>query len=584
MSILYISKIGPGTKSFLLEEYDKTDKAFEDMWSWPEEFAYHPNETFRTKAKLIRYINFHRTKLDPTTSDVYGEIDFYSDIVNFFMDWMIERIRESGFGDTWKSLVVFQKITRCLLDSGAERAYGAMFFAQGNFLNGDLYDNYFRRIFRFSYNYRSASYYSDLVDPLLDQRTEQQEYTRSIRSLRDEIKYSNFSGDYQSAIKAQDYFDNASFRVDYLSGLQSQVASRVINNVNATVRNFVSNIIIYGVTATIVIISFPLIVFFTEALTSNMQAYSKVLAKASNELNQEKTRTESLIYQMLPRSVAERLKRKSKVDSEFFKSATIMFTSIVDFTQLSIEYTPMELVSLLNVLYSLIDETIEKYDVYKVETINDTYMVVSGVPTPNGSRHASEIAYLALNIVSLVKEKAMVPRNMNIPIQLLVGVNTGSVSAGVVGTIMLRYCLFGDTVNTASRMRSYSQPNQIHISDTTHKNLKKTGFFKMQSRGLVVVKGKGSMNTYWLIDAVSRSISGAEPTDWHLPGEADLRGDSPSVSSNTDKGFEHKEKIGAAKGSKGRYRRKSTQQKDHIATDSPKSSLNRQKLIEEEWF
>lgn len=378
MAILYISRIGPGTKAFLIDEYDNTDNAFEQMWSWPEEFTAHENESFRSKANLQRYINQHRAKLDPNTPDIYGEIDFYSDIVNFFMDWMIERIRESGFGNTWKSLVVFQKITRCLLDSGAERAYGAMFFAQGNFPNADLYDNYFRRIFRFNSNYRSSSYYSDLIDPLIDERTDQQEYTRSIRGLRDEIKYSNFTGDYRSSVKAEDYFDNATFRVDYLYNIQEQVANRVINRINSTVQKFANNIIIYSITASIVVIACPFIMFFSEALTSNMQAYSKVLAKASNDLNQEQNKTDSLLYQMLPKAVAERLKRKSKIESEFFKSATVMFTSIVNFTQLSIEYTPMDLVSLLNVLYSFIDEAIEKYDVYKVETINDTYMVVSG--------------------------------------------------------------------------------------------------------------------------------------------------------------------------------------------------------------
>jgi atrial natriuretic peptide receptor A len=109
-----------------------------------------------------------------------------------------------------------------------------------------------------------------------------------------------------------------------------------------------------------------------------MQEYSKILVKASDELNKERSKTDSLLYQMLPRPIADRLKRKSAVESEFFKSATVMFTSVVDFIQLSIEYSPMELIDLLNILYSSIDDKIEMYDVYKVETINDTYMVVSG--------------------------------------------------------------------------------------------------------------------------------------------------------------------------------------------------------------
>ena len=148
MSLLYISRIGPGTKAFLLEEYDRTDAAFADMWSWPFEFTLVPMVSFRSKKKLQSYINTHRSQLDQTTSDAFDEIKFYDGIVNFFMDWMITNIRQSGYGDTWKSLVVFQKITRCMLDTGAERAYGSMFYARGNFPELSLYDNYFRRIAR----------------------------------------------------------------------------------------------------------------------------------------------------------------------------------------------------------------------------------------------------------------------------------------------------------------------------------------------------------------------------------------------------------------------------------------------------
>ena len=378
MSILYISKIGPSTKAFLIDEYDRTDNAFAEMWSWPLEFTVHEKKYFRSKQMLMNHINAQRNRLDPSSPDVYGEIKFYSEIVEFFMDWMIERIRESGFGNIWKSLVVFQKITRCMLDTGAERAYGAMFFAQGNFPDIDLYDNYFRRIFRFNYNYKSATFLSDLVDPLFDAKTDQRDYTLAIRKLREEIKNSNFSGNYVNREKAEDYFDNSTFRVDFLYVLQEMIAMRVIRRINETVSGYTNNIIVYSVTASLVIIACPFIMSFSEQLTSNMQEYSKVLVKASDELNKERSKTDSLLYQMLPRPIADRLKRKSAVESEFFKSATVMFTSVVDFIQLSIEYSPMELIDLLNILYSSIDDKIDMYDVYKVETINDTYMVVSG--------------------------------------------------------------------------------------------------------------------------------------------------------------------------------------------------------------
>ncbi|XP_052778482.1 receptor-type guanylate cyclase gcy-21-like [Mya arenaria] len=521
MSTLYISKIGPGTKSFLIEEYDKTDNAFAEMWDWPLEFATNPSKNFRTKKKLLNYINAHRTALDPANSSVFNEIQFYMDIIDFLMEWMVDNIKDSGFGNTWKTLVVFQKITRCTLDSGAERAYGAMFYAHGNFPNDSFYEFYSRRLSRFIYNYRSATYYSDLVDPLLDERTDQKVYTESIRNLRYEVKRSNSNADYTSLEKAQAYFDNATFRIDYLYALQEKIANRVVRRINTTITKYTTDIAIYSVVAAVIVAVCPVIVFFLESLTSNMQSFSKTLVKASTNLNEEKSRTDSLIYQMLPKSVADRLKRNSKVDSEFFKSATVMFTSIVSFTQLSIEYTPMDLVELLNVLYTTMDSRLEKHDVYKVETINDTYMVVSGVPLPNGARHATEIAYLALDIVSMLKQQAIPVPRIKAPIQLLVGVSSGSVSAGVVGTVMLRYCLFGDTVNIASRMRSCGLPNMIHISDSTYINLKKTGNFTIKSRGCITVKGKGDMNTYWLVDAQQPRTGDSASDVWQLPGEAD---------------------------------------------------------------
>lgn len=378
MGILFMSKIGPGTKVFLIQEYEKTDRTFADMSSWPAEFANHPEKYFRTKQALIIHINNHRNQLNPNSPDVMGEITFYSEIIEFIMQWMIERIRESGFGNTWKSLVVFQKITRCILDAGAERAFGALFFAQGNFPDKDLYDNFYRRLFRFNYNYRSSTFYSDLVNPFLDTVTDQTNSTKAIRELRGEIKLSNFSGSYVSGEKAQSYFDNVTFRLDYLYTLQNHIALRIIQRINSTVNGHIQNIIVFSVMASVVIFLCPFIMMFAETLTSSMQKYSRVLVEATDHLDKEKSRTDSLLYQMLPKFVAEKLKRSSKIDSQYFKSATIMFTSVVDFTQLSIEFSPIELLDILNKLYTCIDEKIEKYDVYKVETINDTYMVVSG--------------------------------------------------------------------------------------------------------------------------------------------------------------------------------------------------------------
>ncbi|NWU24250.1 GUC2D cyclase, partial [Dyaphorophyia castanea] len=150
------------------------------------------------------------------------------------------------------------------------------------------------------------------------------------------------------------------------------------------------------------------------------------------------------------RSVAEALKMGTPVEPEYFEEVTLYFSDIVGFTTISAMSQPIEVVDLLNDLYTLFDAIIGSHDVYKVETIGDAYMVASGLPKRNGNRHAGEIANMSLDILSSVGTFKM--RHMPEPGGLWV--SPGPVCAGVVGLKMPRYCLFGDTVNTASRMES----------------------------------------------------------------------------------------------------------------------------------
>ncbi|KAI0235252.1 Atrial natriuretic peptide receptor 1, partial [Lamellibrachia satsuma] len=171
------------------------------------------------------------------------------------------------------------------------------------------------------------------------------------------------------------------------------------------------------------------------------------------ELVEEKKKTDSLLYRMLPRSVAEKLKAGKIVEAEMYDSVTIYFSDIVGFTSLSSASSPMQVVSLLNDLYTLFDDTIQKYDVYKVETIGDAYLLVSGLPHRNGARHAAEVANTALSLLDEVCHFKIKHRPDH-KLLLRIGLHTGSCAAGVVGLTMPRYCLFGDAVNMASRMES----------------------------------------------------------------------------------------------------------------------------------
>ncbi|XP_022617716.1 atrial natriuretic peptide receptor 1-like isoform X2 [Seriola dumerili] len=237
-------------------------------------------------------------------------------------------------------------------------------------------------------------------------------------------------------------------------------------------------------------------------LLSRMEQYANNLEELVEERTQayheEKRKAEALLYQILPHSVAEQLKRGETVQAEAFDSVTIYFSDIVGFTAISAESTPMEVVTLLNDLYTCFDAIIDNFDVYKVETIGDAYMVVSGLPVRNGKLHGREIARMALALLDAVRTFKIRHRAEQ-QLKLRIGIHSGPVCAGVVGLKMPRYCLFGDTVNTSSRMESSGEALKIHVSATTRDVLLEFNCFQLELRGEIDVKGKGKMTTYWLL-------------------------------------------------------------------------------------
>ncbi|XP_066246519.1 guanylate cyclase 32E-like [Euwallacea similis] len=223
-----------------------------------------------------------------------------------------------------------------------------------------------------------------------------------------------------------------------------------------------------------------------------------LVQERTNQLTEEKKKTDALLYRMLPRTVADALKKGEKVEAESFECVTIYFSDIVGFTELSADSTPLQVIDLLNDLYTLFDSIISHYDVYKVETIGDAYMVVSGLPIRNGNRHAGEIASMALHLLKRI-QKFEIKYRPGETFKLRIGIHSGNVVAGVVGLKMPRYCLFGDTVNTASRMESSGEASKVHISHATYKILQQLGGYLCEDRGMVNIKGKGEMYTYWLL-------------------------------------------------------------------------------------
>ncbi|XP_053703001.1 retinal guanylyl cyclase 1 [Synchiropus splendidus] len=250
-----------------------------------------------------------------------------------------------------------------------------------------------------------------------------------------------------------------------------------------------------------------------EQYSSNLE---DLIRERTEELEVERQKTDNLVAQMLPKSVAQALKTGKPVKPEHFNEVTLYFSDIVGFTTISALSEPIEVVDLLNDLYTCFDAIIGLHDVYKVETIGDAYMVASGVPTRNGNRHAAEMANMSLDILHCIGTFKM--RHMpELKVRIRIGLHSGPVVAGVVGLTMPRYCLFGDTVNTASRMESTGLPYRIHVNQSTVDvlNSLKLGY-KIEVRGLTELKGKGIENTYWLV--------GKQDFTKPLPKPLDLKG------------------------------------------------------------
>jgi class 3 adenylate cyclase len=211
-------------------------------------------------------------------------------------------------------------------------------------------------------------------------------------------------------------------------------------------------------------------------------------------LKAEEAQVEGLLLNVLPQPVCERLKRERAWMAESFSEATILFADIAHFTELAAHVTAEELVALLNGVFSAFDELVEKHQVEKIKTIGDAYMVVGGVPVTRAD-HAEAVADLALDMLDAIRRLNALREE---PLRIRLGIHTGPVVAGVIGTKKFSYDLWGDAVNTASRMESHGLADAIHVTRSTYERLRHKYVF--QRRGPIEIKGKGEMVTYLLLD------------------------------------------------------------------------------------
>jgi guanylate cyclase len=205
--------------------------------------------------------------------------------------------------------------------------------------------------------------------------------------------------------------------------------------------------------------------------------------------DQYQERSDSLLLNILPREIADILRNENRVVAEAFEGASILFADVVNFTPLSATMTPVELVNLLNEVFSHFDTLTEKHRLEKIKTIGDCYMVASGIPRPRAD-HAQAVTNMALDIVEYVKTHDFNGRKL----AFRIGINSGPVVAGVIGQKKFAYDLWGDAVNTASRMESHGASNIIQVTRDTYELIKND--FACAAQKNITVKGKGEMEVW----------------------------------------------------------------------------------------
>ena len=221
--------------------------------------------------------------------------------------------------------------------------------------------------------------------------------------------------------------------------------------------------------------------------------FARQRADALSALRVEQAKAESLLLNILPRSIAEKLKDRSQTIADQFTSASILFADVVDFTPMAERLPPTEVVGILDHLFSHFDALAERYGLEKIKTIGDCYMVAAGVPTPRPD-HARALALMALDMLDAMRTSDEVG---HLGLEIRAGINSGPVVAGVIGRKRFLYDLWGDAVNTASRMETHGTPGRIQITRATYELLGDE--FECVPRGPIAIKGKGEMEVWYLV-------------------------------------------------------------------------------------
>uniref|UniRef100_A0A914XAT5 Guanylate cyclase domain-containing protein n=1 Tax=Plectus sambesii TaxID=2011161 RepID=A0A914XAT5_9BILA len=473
---------------------NETDNSLRSLKSWPtdEDFT----DVFLNPLAFLDFLSANRPTFDDPAASCFDVTQFYTSQIHYIVRKTKDMMFESEEGLYWRLVDALQSVSTAADLANLKRTIGRKFFQKG-----------FMDISTFKYFSDAAG----CMDRFLDQAITSASYNSTpdneriqstIDSLRDMESdlYANRTHNTIGDDLAEFWYDNMTvFINNNIKNLQVFINNQIA--VSSKERQ-VAKDWQFGSAMFAAVIAVLLCAPIACWVGFDNYDMSVKIDKKMFELNTERLKTDLLLHEMLPHTIIVDLKAGRRVEPVLFSSATVYFSDILGFTALSAKSKPTEVVTLLNALYSTMDTVLDRYSCYKVETIGDAYMVVSGVPKENGNEHSGEICTMALDLLREVSE-IKIPHIPQEHLLLRIGIHTGPVAAGIVGLKMPRYCLFGDTVNTASRMESSGEPMCIHLSQTTAEHLQVHHFHKQfvcqQLEDLLDIKGKGMMKTFWLL-------------------------------------------------------------------------------------
>ena len=431
--ILYVSSGGDASVwAKVLEVQNITDKQINILDSWPQQLA---RDQFASTDNFMELVNNHRTSHSAWNSSIEAEIKFYSMLIADLFQMSFENVRMTE-ADFPTEFIAYEMLQVGKERAGVERALGGTYFSRGHFNRTSELLRFAEQSFigkeKLALSMKLMPEMRGLYNSALEARNKALEaQVEEKRKIILENKKRN-----ASAETGITWFQLMTDYIDTMLVVQQKTADRILDKLDAVVTESTKDWILKVSVIGFVVLLLPSFVYSVYTI----QCIAAKLQQTTKDLNEEKERADTLLYQMLPHQVAEQLKSGKSVTAEQFESVTVFFSDIVNFTEICASISPMEVTQMLNKLYGLFDSNLDRYDVYKVETIGDAYMVVSGLPRRNGYNHVAEIAMMALHLVEQMESLHSGTGGEN-ELCVRIGIHTGKLKDGLGAVFVHLYFL-----------------------------------------------------------------------------------------------------------------------------------------------